>query len=66
MDPDQNLKSLSYVRNHVEFTCTDDQKDRLERELKATGRVVDIKIVSKSDTEQKVKPQHESIQLKGI
>ena len=44
MDSDQHNKAIECKRSHVEFTCTEEQKKRLERELKATGVVVDIKI----------------------
>ena len=46
----RNTRSITYKLSHVEFTCTDDQKERLESELKATSLVVDVKITdTKSD-----------------
>ena len=44
-------KSVIYKRNHVTFTCTNDEETRLMKELKATGLVVCIKCDQKSMTD---------------
>ena len=75
----RHTKSITYKRSHVEFTCTDDQKERLESELKATGLVVEVKITDPKSDDHAIpieqnplnasdapSPQHESLPLKGI
>ena len=76
----RRTKLIAYKRSHVEFTCTDDRKERLESELKATGLVVDVKILDSTSGDHAVileqgnplnasdssSPQHESLPLKGI
>ena len=72
---------IAAKRSHVKFTCTNEQQENLERELKATGIVVGIKtslcndeatVIEQNNPQSdshlpKVIPdQHENLPLKGM